>query len=92
MPKELVTDPEVVLMGLMQETDKRVRLRAATAYIRMLANGKRECPKCAALKARHRENDDAVDRMTPEQKDEFVRLFTQLRELRRQALTQDVNA
>ena len=86
-----VANPEDVLRGLMNTKDKRVQLRAAVAYIRLLATKKTACQACADLADHRKDQDDLYKRYTKAQREELYALCARMREIQAQARTQGLN-
>ena len=84
-------DPADILRALMKESDKRVRLRASIAYINYLARQKNSaCKRCADLAVKDEIIEDAVRRITPEQRARLATLVAEVRAIKEAALLQPV--
>jgi hypothetical protein len=79
-----VTDPKALLEGLMQSKDERIQLAAIKAYSQLLI----ECPTCKQRKDISDRQEDAMRRLTSEQRERVIELSMAMESILEEALTQ----
>jgi hypothetical protein len=84
VPKQLTIEER--LQQLMNDPDKRIRLRAIDAY-RKLLDG---CPTCQARTDSYEKQEEAFRRLTPDQRDRLLDILQEMRAILDAALNQPV--